>query len=252
MSRHLTRMEIEDAEHFSPEQRQAIIDSYPEHEREARTRGLPTLGSGRVFPIADSEIKCEPFDIPSHFAAINGIDFGWDHPTAAVSSAWDRDADIWYVTRSHRLSKATPPIHCSTLRHWGADVPWAWPHDGLQADKGSGEQLAAQHAAEGLAMLPERATFVDGSNGVEAGVSEMLVAMQTGRFKVFSHLTEWFEEFRLYHREDGKIVKLRDDLLSATRYARMMKRFAQTRAELDAVRYPSYGGGGSVRTTGFM
>jgi len=42
------------------------------------------------------------------------------------------------------------------------------------------------------------------------------------------HLTEWFEEFRLYHRKDGKVVKEMDDLMSATRYALMMIRFADT------------------------
>ena len=57
---------------------------------------------------------------------------------------------------------------------------------------------------------------------------DMLDRMHTGRLKVFSHLTEWFEEFRLYHRKDGKVVKEMDDLMSATRYALMMIRFADT------------------------
>jgi hypothetical protein len=57
----------------------------------------------------------------------------------------------------------------------------------------------------------------------------MLDRMQTGRFKVFDHLNDWFEEFRMYHRKDGKIVKLGDDLMSATRYADMMKRHAITK-----------------------
>ncbi len=30
----------------------------------------------------------------------------------------------------------------------------------------------------------------------------------------------------MYHRKDGKIVKLMDDLMSATRYAVMMERYA--------------------------
>ncbi|MDD1623566.1 MAG: hypothetical protein LUO94_02220, partial [Methylococcaceae bacterium] len=60
----------------------------------------------------------------------------------------------------------------------------------------------------------------------EAGLMEMLDRMQTGRLKVFSNLKDWLEEFRLYHRKDGKIVKVNDDLLSATRYAIMTKRFA--------------------------
>ena len=44
MTKHITRMEIDDAEHFTPEERQAIIDAYPEHEREARTKGIPSKG----------------------------------------------------------------------------------------------------------------------------------------------------------------------------------------------------------------
>jgi hypothetical protein len=59
----------------------------------------------------------------------------------------------------------------------------------------------------------------------------MLDRMQTGRLKVFSHLNDWFEEFRLYHRKDGLIVKQNDDLMSATRYAMMMKRYADVRVK---------------------
>ena len=56
---------------------------------------------------------------------------------------------------------------------------------------------------------------------------EMLDRMKTGRLKVYDHLNDWFEEFRLYHRKDGKVVKLADDLLAATRYGIMMLRFAR-------------------------
>ncbi len=52
--------------------------------------------------------------------------------------------------------------------------------------------------------------------------------MQTKRFKVFSTEGTWFEEFRMYHRVDGLIVKERDDLMSATRVGVMMLRFAST------------------------
>jgi hypothetical protein len=76
-------------------------------------------------------------------------------------------------------------------------------------------------------MIGQRATFPDGTNGLEAGVAEMLDRMQTGRLKVFSTLSDWWEEFRMYHRKDGLIVKMRDDLMSATRYAMMMRRFAE-------------------------
>ena len=53
----------------------------------------------------------------------------------------------------------------------------------------------------------------------EAGLMDMLQRMESGRFKVFKHLNDWFEEFRLYHRKDDKVVKEGDDLMAATRYA---------------------------------
>ena len=60
--------------------------------------------------------------------------------------------------------------------------------------------------------------------------------MQSGQFKVFDHLNDWWEEFRLYHRKDGKVVKEDDDLMSATRYAMMMLRDASTKAAYDNFR----------------
>jgi hypothetical protein len=160
------------------------------------------------------------------------LDFGWDHPSAAAKLAWDKDTDTLYVTAAHRQREQTPTMFSATIKPWGAQadgtqwLPWAWPSDGLQHDKGSGEQLAAQYRKQGLKMLPQHATFEDGSNGVEAGVMDMFDRMQSGRWKVFSHLNDWFEEFNLYHRKDGLIVKKRDDIMSASRYALMMKRYA--------------------------
>jgi len=225
---HVTTMTIEDAEHYTPEQRLAIINTYAPYERDARTQGIPQLGSGRVFPLGQNEIECEPFAIPKEWVQICGLDFGWDHPSAGIRMAWDRDADILYVIAAHRAREQTPLMFAGAVRPWGGWLPWAWPHDGLQHDKGSGEQLAKQYRDHGLNMCKVKASFPDGTNGFEAGISEMLDRMETGRLKVFKHLSQWFEEFNLYHRKEGLIVKLNDDLISATRYAMMMRRYAVT------------------------
>ena len=63
--------------------------------------------------------------------------------------------------------------------------------------------------------------------------------MKTGRFKVFSHLFEVFEEIRQYHRvskANGKseIVKLKEDILDAIRYAYMMRREAIQKNDIGA------------------
>lgn len=222
---------IEDAGHFTKADIERIISSYPEHEREARTKGIPQLGSGRIFPVAQSTISIQAFAIPEHWPRIGGLDFGWDHPSAAVVLAWDRDSDCLYVTHCHRAREQTPAMFTASIKPWG-EFPWAWPHDGLQHDKGSGDQLAQLYKNQGLRMLPERATFDDGSFGVEAGVADMLERMQTSRWKVFAHLADWFEEFNLYHRKDGLIVKEHDDAICAARYANMMRRWAKTKADM--------------------
>lgn len=232
-ARHVTQMELKEAAHYSPEQIAEIEASYKPHELEARTKGIPILGSGRVFPIEEERIKCDPFQIPAHYVQWGAIDFGWDHPFAAVKMAWDRESDTIYVTNSYRVREETPLVQAAALKPWGAMandaqwLPWVWPHDGLQHDKGSGEQLATQYRAQGLRLAPKHAQFEDGSIGFEAGLMEMYGRMKIGKLKVFANLGDWFEEFRLYHRKDGLVVKLRDDLLSATRIGIMAKREAR-------------------------
>jgi hypothetical protein len=62
---------------------------------------------------------------------------------------------------------------------------------------------------------------------------DMLDRMRGARFTVFSDVSgDWWEEFRLYHRKDGKVVKEGDDLMAATRYGMMMLRFARTSASV--------------------
>ena len=231
MGRHVTYMTIGDAEHYTPERRKEIIDSYPAHERDARAKGIPVLGSGAVFPVPDEDLLIDPMPIPDHWVLINGMDFGWDHPFGAAGCAWDRDADIFYIIREYSQREATPLIHSGAVKPWGDWIPWSWPHDGLQHDKGSGHELATQYRGHGLMMLADKATFPDGSNGVEAGIFEMLERMQTGRWKVFRTCGGWMAEKRLYHRKDGLIVKLKDDVISASRYAYMMRRFAKTKPQ---------------------
>ena len=226
--RALVTMRLEDARHLSATEKRRILASYPPHERDVRANGVPVLGSGRVFDVPEDVVTVTPFDIPAHWPRLGALDFGWDHPTAAVEVAWDRDRDVAYVLRGYRQRHATPQVHAAVLLGWGRGLVWVWPHDGLAHDKTSGVTLAQQYRAQGLAMHPERVTFPDGSNGLEAGVMDMLQRLQSGRLRVFSGSPDWFEEYRLYHRKNGQIVAERDDLLSATRYALMGLRHART------------------------
>ncbi len=238
--RSVIRMTIFDVDHYTDEQRQTIIDSYPIHEREARANGVPVLGSGAIFPIAESQIVVEPFSIPDHWPRVAGIDFGWDHPSAASWLAHDTDTDTVYLYDTYKARQTLIPVQASAINSRGEWIPVAWPHDGYQTkDAMQGEQIAEQYRKEGVNMMGESARFVKTSDedrvssvfSVEAGIQMMLTRMQTGRFKVFKHLEDWLSEFRIYHRKDGVIVKEFDDSISSSRYAMMMLRMAITKPQ---------------------
>jgi phage terminase large subunit-like protein len=228
--RELVTMTLDDCDHYDEKQKEQIAESYGEHEREARTKGIPTMGSGRIFPIAQDRIACDHRDIPAHWPRIGGMDFGWTHNFAACELAWDRDHDIVYLIRAFRQKESTPIMHAATLRHWG-NLRWAWPRDGRrQTLEGAGVPLMEQYRDQGLDMLWEHAQFEDKGVSVEAGLIAWLDRMKTGRFKVFRELNDFWDEFNLYHRRDGKVFAENDDLLCAVRYALMMLRFARTEA----------------------
>lgn len=233
------KMGIADAEHYTEAERIATIAGYPEHEREARANGEPIMGSGRVFPIDHKLLVCPPIQIPAYWPRIAGLDIGWDHPTAVVWLAWDRDTDTVYVYDTYKLKEQTPLVHAVTIKSRGPWIPMAWPHDGLQHDAGSGKIIAQQYRAQGVLMLPNHATHAPlagkkdgtGGYGLEAGITAMLERMQTGRWKVFETCADWIDEYKMYYRKDGLIVKKGDDLMSASRMATMMLRFAKIRVE---------------------
>jgi phage terminase large subunit-like protein len=222
-------MTLDDALHYDAAQKAQIIASYPEHERATRTKGVPAMGSGRVFTVDEEKLLVEPFECPRHWVRLGGMDFGWTHFAAFVEMWWDRDLDVVYLVRTLRLREQTPLQQVEVVRGWR--LRWAWPHDGRNATlAGAGLPLMRQYADAGLDMMHEHATFADGGNSVEAGVLEMADRMRGGRWKVFKGQNDaWLEEYRMYHRKDGLLVKEGDDAISASRYGLMMLRSATTR-----------------------
>lgn len=225
----------DDAPHLSKEDKDRLAASYRDHERDARTKGVPMMGEGAVFPVSDERIKIDPIQIPFHWSRIKGCDFGIDHPAAGVEIAWDRDQDIIYVIDCYRKKDETAAYHAAWFNKSNKVIPVAWPHDGMNREKQGGKTLAQHYRDHGVNMLSKSARYPrapgeekdkGGPQPVEPIVDEVLERMQTGRFKVFSTCPDWFEEKRSYHRKDGKIVDRRDDLLKATMYAIMMKRYA--------------------------
>lgn len=243
--RHVTVIGWDDCPHLTEAAKAELRATYPAHEIKARTLGIPHMGSGGVFAsVPEESIRWKRTEIPKHWPRICGIDFGWDHPTAAAWIAWDRDADVIYVYDCYRVRQQTPIVHAAAIRSRGPWIPVAWPADGLQTEKGSGIQLSEQYRGAGLNMTSEPArlpeTMIETETNVsrvsvEAGVMEMLTRMETGRLKIAEELDELWEEYRMYHRKDGKIVKVNDDIISALRYSVVSLRFASVEKRVSSV-----------------
>ncbi len=223
----------DDAPHLDEATKTQLLAQYPPHERKLRAEGIPVMGDGQVFPIAPDRLEVAPFPIPGHWPKICGLDFGWDHPTAAVWIAIDQESDTYYVYDCYSQNKETVITHAAAINARDRGVPVSWPKDGLQSDKGSGINLADQYRQQNVNMLHDWARNPKapgdtgkGNNTIEPGIMDMLQRMETDRFKVFSHLGSWWQEFNGYYRKDGKIVAMNDDLMSATRYACMGVPFA--------------------------
>jgi phage terminase large subunit-like protein len=92
--RHVTSMTIDDVDHYSDEERKRIIASYPPHEVEARTKGIPVLGSGRIFPVPEATISCAHREFPTQVAARH---------RAARFPRWRADRSIPWRRRRSRI-----------------------------------------------------------------------------------------------------------------------------------------------------
>lgn len=224
---------LDEVPHFSEEEKAYRISTMPEHEREARRLGKPFFGAGMVFSADESSIREDAIQYaPDHWTWLWGIDFGINHPFAAVLGAWDRDADVVHIMHTVRMKNARVMEHVRAMKPFGW-IKVAWPQDGHQRDRGDLTPLSGLYKREGLRMLPDHAKFSDGSNSTEAGIAEMAARLNTGRLKVAKHLQDWFSEYRTYHRDakTGLLVKSDDDLMSATRILIMALRHSSTRMQ---------------------
>lgn len=241
----MTRATWDDCAHLSEDQKRDMLSKYPVYQRDMRSKGIPLMGAGLIYEIDENEVKCPPFEIPEHWEIINGMDFGYDHPQAFIQLAIDRDSGIFYVVKSWKKSKTYPHDAWEVVKQWGEDVPVAWPQDGLQTRE-NGKEKRDLYIEAGFNLLDDHATFEGGGVSVELGLMKINNLFHLGLLKIFSTEFEVFDEIRDYHKvakPDGtsKIIKIKDDLLDAIRYAFMMNRYAvqvyQLSAEYDEEEY---------------
>lgn len=227
MSRLCIQASWDDVPHLSASTKAALIDAMEPHTRDARTKGLPVLGAGVIYPVPESVIITDPFDIPAFWPKAYGMDVGWKR-TAAIFGAWDRQSDTVYLYSEHYMGQSAPSVHADGIKQRGAWIPGAIDPASAGSGQLDGRKLKDEYRALGLNLY-------EADNAVEAGLHACYQRMVSGRLKVFSTLRNWLSEFRIYRRnEDGKIVKENDHLMDAMRYLIMTgMRYARTEPALD-------------------
>ena len=201
---------MSDVPHLDEAAQEAILASMPSYQREARRTGVPSLGIGLVYPIAENEIRVQDFEIPPYYPRAYGLDTGWNW-TAAIWGALNRENDILYICDVYKRSQAEPPSHAAAIRAKGAWI--AGVGDCADIDRYDGRKFLEIYRDLGLHLeLPDK-------RSKEANIHEVFTRMVTGRLKVFASLAPFWDEFRTYHRdEEGKIVKQNDHLCDALAY----------------------------------
>lgn len=201
----------DDVPHLSQDAKEKMLEALPPFQRDARSKGIPQLGAGAIYPVPESDILVDDFKIPDFWPKSYGMDVGWNR-TACLWQAWDRDNDVVYLIGEYYRGQAEPSIHADAIKSRGDWIPGVIDPASRGRNQKDGDQLIEIYKDLGLDL--EYAI-----NGVESGLYEVWQRLSQGRLKVFKSCQNWLGEFRLYRRDEkGRVVKEKDHLMDCMRY----------------------------------
>lgn len=207
----------DDVPHLDTETKNDLLKGIAPWLREARTKGIPQLGSGAIYPVAESDISVQPFPIPPHWPKVYGMDVAFaQNKTAAVWVAQDPNSNVWYLYDEYYVGREEPPLHARSISARGKFIPGVIDPSSNHMSRTDGSRLLNQYLDLGLNLRMA-------DNSLEAGLTLVWTMLACGQLKVFSTCQNWFTEFRTYHKDDkGKVAANQaDDLMDATRYVCM-------------------------------
>lgn len=200
-----------DVPHLGEEEKASLLRAIQPHLRDARSKGTPSLGAGAIYPIEESEITCDPFQVPAHWPMVYSMDVGWKR-TAVIWGSWDREQDIIYLWSEHYRAEAEPSIHAQSVKSRALWIPGVIDPASRGRSQHDGQKLMSMYQDLGLQLTPAK-------NAVESGIQAVWERFSTGRIKVFRNLQNTMAEYRLYRRDEkGRIVKNNDHLMDCIRY----------------------------------
>lgn len=203
----------ENVPHLTEEDKQMMLAEYHPNERDARAKGIPALGSGRIYPLLEDDVVVKPFAIPDYFPRAFGLDFGWNS-TAALWGAQDPVTNILYLYAEYKQGKLADYQHVFSIKERGDWISGAAdPSGGGRRD--DGRMRIDYYRGLGLNLHP-------GYNSLVTGIGQVYTMLDSGSLKVFSNLEKFLSEFRVYRydtKDSNKPARNQDDhLLDCLRY----------------------------------
>jgi hypothetical protein len=211
MSKAVTMATWDDVPHLTDKDKAEMLAAIPEWQRDARSKGVPQLGSGAIYPVSEDDVVIPPFAIPAFWPRGYALDVGWNC-TCALFGSHDRETDTLYVYNEHYMGKAEPSTHATAIHGRGKWLQGVVDPAARGRSQKDGEQLIQNYRDLGLILSPA-------INGVESGIFEVWQRLVTGRLKFFSTLSNTRAEYRLYRRDaKGHVVKVMDHAMDTLRY----------------------------------
>lgn len=236
----------DDAPHLDEQSKAELWESIPPYQRDARSKGIPQLGSGAIYPIQEEEITVDDFEIPKFWPRAYALDVGWN-ATACVWGAWDQESDVVYIYSEYKQGEEKPAVHAQSIKARGDWVPGVIDPAARGRSQNDGKTLMKAYRDDyGLNIVPA-------DNSVEAGIYKVWERLTTGRLKIFASCNSFFEEFRLYRRDEkGRIVKVDDHEMDCVRYLIMSAMTRACKKPVDQYEVDNrYGRATRNRTTGY-
>lgn len=175
--------------HLSEEWKKQQLKDYPENEREARSKGQPSMGSGQIYKIDEGFVKVKPFEIPEYWPRAYGYDFG--RTTAAIWMAQDPTTKVKYVyAEYYNKTGAADYMHAQNVRSKGEWIP------GVNDPSGGGKKDDGTLRVDFMRTLGMNLT--PGFNAINAGIARLQHQFESGLLKIFNTCENLLAEMRTY------------------------------------------------------
>lgn len=199
--------------HLSNQQKASLLAGIQPYQRDARSKGIPQLGAGAVYPIEEAHFVCDSFEIPQWMPQCYAVDVGWRR-TAALWAAHNPEDDTVYLYSEYYRAEAEPPIHAIAIKSRGEWIPGVIDPAARGRNQKDGQRLIEVYHGLGLR------TLFPSDNELEAGIHECWIRLSTGRMKVFRECQNFLAEFRFYQRDEKGRIKQgqADHLMDCMRY----------------------------------